>query len=161
MPIVRIQTACFSVEEELKFLCAEQKEKLSLIGATVVFIGHVREFSDHRKIQSMTLEHYPPMTEKSIMDIVYQATTRWEIIDALVIHRVGMLLPQDPIVMVAVVGGHRGTAFAACEYIMDYLKTQAPFWKKEHTPDGSRWVEAKEQDNEAVARWEAQEKTKY
>ena len=101
----------------------------------------------------MTLEHYPGMTEKALTDIVDQARRRWSIYDAVVIHRVGELAPTDQIVLVAVSSAHRGDAFAACEFIMDYLKTQAPFWKKELTPDGERWVDARASDDEAAARW--------
>ena len=101
----------------------------------------------------MTLEHYPGMTEKALQGIVDAAKGRWEVLDCTVIHRVGRLEPTDQIVFVAVASGHRGDAFAACEFIMDYLKTQAPFWKKEETPDGARWVEAKESDDAAAGRW--------
>jgi molybdopterin synthase catalytic subunit len=103
----------------------------------------------------MVLEHYPGMTEKALEDIVNQAKDRWDVIDILVIHRVGPLKPTDQIVLVAVASGHRGDAFAACEFIMDYLKTRAPFWKKEQTPSGTRWVEARESDDIAAARWQA------
>jgi molybdopterin synthase catalytic subunit len=104
-------------------------------------------------VSQLTLEHYPGMTEKSLIAIADQAKTRWNIIDVLIIHRVGTLQPCDQIVMVAVAGGHRGDAFAACEFIMDYLKTEAPFWKKELTQDGERWVEAKDSDDDAKQRW--------
>jgi molybdopterin synthase catalytic subunit len=101
----------------------------------------------------MTLEHYPGMTEKAIEAIVTEAGTRWDIIDVTVIHRVGELKPTDQIVLVVVASAHRGEAFAACEFVMDYLKTRAPFWKKEETPQGSRWVEARASDDEAAERW--------
>jgi molybdopterin synthase catalytic subunit len=102
----------------------------------------------------MTLEHYPGMTEKALGAIVEQARSRWRVIDMLVVHRIGELKPTDPIVLVIVTSAHRGDAFAACEFVMDYLKTDAPFWKKETTPDGERWVEARESDDSARERWE-------
>ena len=123
------------------------------IGAIASFIGLVRDVNDGDAVAGMTLEHYPGMTEKALAGIVEQAKARWDIIDALVIHRVGELKPLDQIVMVAVTGAHRGAAFAACEFIMDYLKTQAPFWKKEQTAQGARWVEARTSDDQAAARW--------
>jgi molybdopterin synthase catalytic subunit len=102
----------------------------------------------------MTLEHYPGMTEKALAALVDEACARWNLLEVTVIHRVGRLLPGDPIVLVAVASSHRGEAFAACEYLMDYLKTRAPFWKKEETPTGERWVEARASDDQAAARWE-------
>ncbi len=116
------------------------------VGAVASFVGLVREVP-------MTLEHYPGMTERAIGAIVEQARLRWKIMDAAVIHRYGALQPNDQIVLVAVASAHRGDAFAACEFIMDYLKTQAPFWKKEKTPEGERWVEAKVVDDQAAERW--------
>ena len=113
----------------------------------------VREFSDASTITGMTLEHYPGMTERALEDIVAQARSRFDIGDALVIHRVGSLAPGDQIVLVAVTSAHRGQAFDACEFIMDWLKTRAPFWKKERLPDGERWVEARASDDEAAQRW--------
>jgi molybdopterin synthase catalytic subunit len=104
-------------------------------------------------VSTLTLEHYPGMTEKALDGIIDQAKARWSVHDVLVIHRVGELKPTDQIVLVVVTGAHRGEAFAACEFIMDYLKTRAPFWKKEHTPDGERWVEARASDDEKAARW--------
>jgi molybdopterin synthase catalytic subunit len=118
----------------------------SRTGAVASFVGVVREVP-------MTLEHYPGMTENAIQKIVEEARTRWEIIDLAVIHRYGDLQPGDQIVLVAIASSHRADAFAACQFIMDYLKTQAPFWKKEHHPDGPRWVNALETDDEAAARW--------
>ena len=115
-------------------------------GAVASFVGIVREVA-------MTLEHYPGMTENAINKIVEEARTRWQILDLVVIHRYGELQPGDQIVLVAVAASHRGDAFAACQFIMDYLKTQAPFWKKEHHPDGARWVNALESDDEAAERW--------
>jgi molybdopterin synthase catalytic subunit len=123
------------------------------IGAIASFIGLVRDVNDGDRVSEMTLEHYPGMTERALEQIVAQARQRWRIHDALVVHRVGRLRPLDQIVLVAVAGAHRGEAFAACEFIMDYLKTQAPFWKKERTPDGARWVEARESDGRAAERW--------
>ena len=116
------------------------------IGAVAAFVGVVREVP-------MTLEHYPGMTEREIARIVEEARGRWQVMDATVIHRYGELKVADPIVLVAVASAHRGDAFAACEFIMDYLKTRAPFWKKEHRPEGARWVEARSSDDEAAQRW--------
>jgi molybdopterin synthase catalytic subunit len=115
-------------------------------GAVASFVGLVREVP-------MTLEHYPGMTEKAIGKIVEEARSQWEILDLAVIHRYGDLQPGDQIVLVAVASSHRGDAFAACQFIMDYLKTQAPFWKKEHRPEGARWVNALDADDEAAGRW--------
>ena len=123
------------------------------IGAIASFIGLVRDMNDGDAITGMTLEHYPGMTEKALAGTVDEARRRWNIIDALVIHRVGELKPLDQIVLVVVTGAHRGAAFDACEFIMDYLKTQAPFWKKEQTAQGVRWVEARESDDQAAGRW--------
>jgi len=117
-------------------------------GAVASFVGVVREVP-------MTLEHYPGMTENAIKKIVEEARTRWQILDYAVIHRYGELQPGDQIVLVAIASSHRADAFAACQFIMDYLKTQAPFWKKEHHPEGARWVNALEADDEAAARWKS------
>jgi molybdopterin synthase catalytic subunit len=125
------------------------------IGAVASFIGVARDVNDGERVAAMTLEHYPGMTERALEDIVAQAKRRWDVIDILVIHRVGELKPLDQIVLVAVTGAHRGEAFAACEFVMDYLKTEAPFWKKETTRDGTRWVEARESDDAARERWSA------
>ena len=122
-------------------------------GAVASFIGQVRDLNDGSNVSSMTLEHYPGMTEKALETIVEQAKQRWDIFDALVIHRVGTLQPTEQIVLVVVSGAHRGEAFAACEFIMDYLKTEAPFWKKEQTAEGERWVESRNSDDQARARW--------
>jgi molybdopterin synthase catalytic subunit len=119
-----------------------------LVGAVASFVGQVRDVS-------MILEHYPGMTEKALEKIVEEACARWKIIDCTVIHRYGELKPTEQIVLVAVASAHRGEAFAACEFIMDYLKTRAPFWKKEQTAEGPRWVEAKSSDDEAAGRWQA------
>ena len=124
------------------------------IGALVSFVGQVRDINDGDTISALTLEHYPEMTEKALAAIENEAKLRWDIIDSLIIHRVGTLKPLDQIVLVAISSAHRGEAFKACEFIMDYLKTSAPFWKKEVTNDGERWVEAKLADDEAKERWE-------
>jgi molybdopterin synthase catalytic subunit len=124
------------------------------IGAIATFIGLVRDVNDGAGVSTMTLEHYPAMTHKALSDIVDEASSRWDVIDATVIHRVGKLSPTDQIVLVVVASGHRGHAFSACEFIMDYLKTEAPFWKKESTPFGDRWVEARESDDLALAKWQ-------
>ena len=123
------------------------------VGAVASFIGVVRDVNDGTGVATMTLEHYPGMTEKALEGIVDEAAGRWEVLDCTVIHRVGRLEPTDQIVFVAVASGHRGAAFAACQFIMDYLKTQAPFWKKEQTQEGARWVEAKDSDDAAAGRW--------
>lgn len=124
------------------------------IGAVAAFIGQVRDINDGSSVGTLTLEHYPGMTEKAIAGIVDKARKRWNFHDALVIHRIGTLEPLDQIVLVAVAGRHRGECFAACEFIMDYLKTEAPFWKKEQTPQGERWVDARISDDAARQRWE-------
>ena len=146
---VRIQTEDFDVQQELAQLRAGDGR----VGAVCLFLGTVRERNDGSAVASMELEHYPGMTEKSIQDLMAQARERFDIYAARVIHRVGLLQPQDQIVMVAVTSAHRGMSFQACEFLMDYLKTQAPFWKKESTPEGPRWVDARVSDDEALARW--------
>lgn len=123
------------------------------VGAVAAFVGQVRDLNEGSEVSGMTLEHYPGMTEKALEGIVERAKGRWDIFDALVIHRIGALKPLDQIVLVVVTGAHRGEAFAACEYIMDYLKTEAPFWKKEQTGTGDRWVEARASDDDAKQRW--------
>jgi molybdopterin synthase catalytic subunit len=147
--MVRVQTADFDVAQEINALRAHDPR----VGAVVTFIGTVRDVNDDAQVLQMTLEHYPGMTEKALDAIVVQARQRFDIYDALVIHRVGELRPTDQIVLVAVTGAHRGAAFDACRFIIDYLKTEAPFWKKEQTPEGTRWVDARATDDEAVARW--------
>ena len=148
---VRVQEADFDVGVELAALRAGDAR----VGALASFLGLVRDLNDGAAVSEMTLEHYPGMTEKALEAIVTEARGRWDIYDALIIHRVGPLRPCDQIVLVAVTSAHRGEAFAACEFIMDYLKTRAPFWKKEDTPGGGRWVDARETDDTAAARWEA------
>jgi molybdopterin synthase catalytic subunit len=123
------------------------------VGAVASFLGLVRDINNGQGVSAMTLEHYPGMTEKALAQIVENARARWEVLDVCVIHRVGPLHPSDPIVLVAVASGHRGDAFAACEFIMDFLKTRAPFWKKEATLEGEKWVDARESDEQAAARW--------
>ena len=147
---VRVQTEDFDVSRELARLRGDNRA----VGAIAAFIGTVRDVNDGTRVASMALEHYPGMTEKALAAIVDEAKTRWNFIDALVIHRVGALAPSDQIVLVGVTGAHRGEVFAACEFIVDYLKTRAPFWKKEETPSGARWVEARATDDEAAARWQ-------
>jgi len=147
---VRIQTADFDAGAEIAALRGSDPK----VGAVASFIGVCRDANDGDAVSTMTLEHYPGMTEKALEKIVAEAQTRWKVMDVLVVHRVGELKPTDQIVLVVVTGAHRGEAFAACEFIMDYLKTRAPFWKKEQTPAGSRWVEARSSDGEAAQRWE-------
>jgi molybdopterin synthase catalytic subunit len=146
---IRVQTQDFDLGAEVAALRAND----SRIGAVACFVGTVRDINDGANVSEMELEHYPGMTEKALEDIVVQAKSRWDIYDALVIHRVGPLKPLDQIVLVAVTSAHRGESFAACEFIMDYLKTQAPFWKKEQTPEGARWVDARVSDDKALEKW--------
>lgn len=145
---VRIQEHDFDVSSELAALRAGDKR----VGAVATFVGVVRDLNDAAQVSTLTLEHYPGMTEKALAQIVEDAKQRWDIYDALVVHRVGPLSPSDQIVLVAVTSAHRGESFAACQFIMDYLKTRAPFWK-EKTPEGERWVEARASDEDAAARW--------
>lgn len=146
---VRVQQQDFDAGAELARLRAGSRR----IGAIASFIGTVRDLNEGEGVAAMTLEHYPGMTERALEDICAQARARWDIIDLAVIHRHGELAPGDQIVFVAVACAHRSEAFAACEFVMDYLKTCAPFWKKERTPHGERWVEAREADDQAAARW--------
>ena len=146
---VRVQAGDFDVGEEIARLRAADRS----VGAIASFIGTVRDVNDAATITGLTLEHYPGMTEAALDDIVEEARRRFDIHDALVIHRVGALAPGDQIVLVAVTSAHRGMAFDACEFLMDLLKTRAPFWKKERMPDGERWVEARASDDEAAERW--------
>jgi molybdopterin synthase catalytic subunit len=147
---VRIQTEDFDAGAEIAALRRGNPK----VGAVASFIGVCRNANDGSAVARMILEHYPGMTEKAIEKIIAEAKERWGVTDALVIHRVGELKPADQIVLVVVTAAHRGEAFAACEFIMDYLKTRAPFWKKEETPKGARWVEARVSDDEAARRWE-------
>jgi molybdopterin synthase catalytic subunit len=146
---VVIQTEDFDLGTEVNALRAQDGR----IGAVCSFVGTVRDRSDQQSVSSMELEHYPGMTEKSIESMIDAAHARFDIFGVRVIHRVGLLLPLDQIVMVAVVSAHRGESFAACEFLMDYLKTQAPFWKKEQTPEGAKWVDARVTDDQALMRW--------
>jgi molybdopterin synthase catalytic subunit len=146
---IRVQAEDFDVAHEISQLRAGNAK----VGAVAAFIGIVRDLNDAAEVSTLTLEHYPGMTEKALADIVAEATQRWDICEASIVHRVGKLEPTDQIVLVAVSSAHRGDAFAACEFIMDYLKTKAPFWKKEATPTGERWVEARASDDDAAARW--------
>ena len=147
---VRIQTEDFDLSVELKKLRAGDVR----VGAVAAFVGTVRDRNDGSEVAAMTLEHYPGMTEKSLEEIIEKAKARWDIYDVLIIHRVGPLQIEDQIVLTAVTSAHRGEAFAACEYVMDYLKTLAPFWKKEETPEGARWVDARLSDDEALKKWQ-------
>ena len=146
---VTIQTADFDLGAEVAALRAGDPA----VGAVASFIGTVRDRNDGLGVSAMELEHYPGMTERAIEAMIDAAIQRFEIRAARVIHRVGALQPLDQIMMVAVTSAHRGQAFQACEFLMDYLKTQAPFWKKEQTPDGARWVDARSSDDAALARW--------
>jgi len=146
---IRIQEKDFDIGAEIAVL----RNGDPRVGAVVTFLGTVRDMNDGSQVKGMTLEHYPGMTEKALQEILDQAATRWDLYKTLVIHRVGPLLPEDQIVLVVITSAHRGEAFAACEFIMDYLKTAAPFWKKEDTPEGARWVDARVKDDAAMARW--------
>lgn len=146
---VSIQTEDFDLSTEV----AKLRELDKRVGAVCSFIGTVRDRNDGLSVSTLELEHYPGMTEKSIEAMIDEAFRRFDLFGARVIHRVGLLQPLDQIVMVAVTSAHRGESFQACEFLMDYLKTQAPFWKKEQTPDGARWVDARVSDDTALARW--------
>jgi len=146
---ISVQAAAFDMAAEVAALYQANPK----VGAVASFLGLVRDINEGQGVSAMTLEHYPGMTEKALAQIVEDARARWEVLDACVIHRIGPLYPTDPIVLVAVASGHRGDAFAACEFIMDFLKTRAPFWKKEATSAGEKWVDARESDEHAAARW--------
>ncbi|MFZ3140923.1 molybdenum cofactor biosynthesis protein MoaE [Polaromonas sp.] len=146
---VSIQTGDFNLADEVDALRKSDKR----VGAICTFTGTVRDRNDGLSVSSMELEHYPGMTEKAIEAMIDEAVARFDIFAARVIHRVGLLQPLDQVVMVAVTSAHRGESFRACEFLMDYLKTQAPFWKKEETPDGARWVDARVSDDVALAKW--------
>jgi len=147
---VRVQREDFDAGAEIARLRAADPR----VGAVASFVGVARDRNDGAAVATLTLEHYPGMTERALEEICAQARRRWDIIDLLVIHRIGELKPTDQIVFVAVTGAHRGEAFAACEFVMDYLKTEAPFWKKETTPEGARWVDARASDDAAHSRWQ-------
>ncbi|HTH95042.1 MAG TPA: molybdopterin synthase catalytic subunit MoaE [Rhodocyclaceae bacterium] len=149
---VSVQEQDFDLSTEVRTLTAGSHA----VGAVASFVGLVRDNNDGTGVADMTLEHYPGMTEKSLNDIVVKAGERWELLGIRVIHRVGVLKPGEQIVLVVVSSPHRGNAFAACEFIMDYLKTQAPFWKKESTAAGSRWVDARDSDDSALEKWQDQ-----
>lgn len=146
--MIQIQTADFDLATEYEALSQSHST-----GAVVTFVGKVRDFNQGDNVSGLSLEHYPGMTEKSLQKILDEANTRWSIQAVKVIHRIGDLALGDQIVLVGVASMHRGDAFQACEFIMDYLKTQAPFWKKEMTEEGSHWVDARETDNTAADRW--------
>lgn len=146
---VQIQTQDFDLSHEVAQLRAGQPA----VGAVCSFIGTVRDRNEGDQVSSLELEHYPGMTEHSIQGMMAEAAERFDILGARVIHRVGLMQPLDQIVLVAVTSAHRGESFQACEFLMDYLKTQAPFWKKEATPGGHRWVDARVSDDKALARW--------
>jgi molybdopterin synthase catalytic subunit len=146
---VRLERDDFDAGREIARLRAGNPR----IGAIASFIGVVRDWNEGDAVAELTLEHYPGMTEKALAKIVAEARDRWDVMDTLVIHRIGAMKPTDQIVLVVVTSAHRGEAFAACEFLMDYLKTRAPFWKKERTPEGERWVEARASDDAAAARW--------
>ena len=148
-PRVSVQTDDFDVSTEI----ARLREGDASVGAVAAFVGTVRDRNDGQGVSSMELEHYPGMTEKAIDAMIDEALFRFDIRGVRVIHRIGLLHPGDQIVLVAVTSAHRGHAFEACEFLMDYLKTQAPFWKKEHTPEGARWVDARVADDDAMRRW--------
>ena len=149
MSEISIQREDFQSGDEIARLRAAHKS----IGAIASFVGVVSDINDNAQVSTLTLEHYPGMTEKSIADIIAQAKQRWPLLAVRVIHRIGELQHCDQIVFVGVASRHRGEAFAACEFIMDFLKTQAPFWKKENTATGERWVDARASDDAALARW--------
>ena len=146
----RVQTQDFDAGAEINTMRLGNPN----VGAVAAFVGQVRDLNEGASVSAMTLEHYPGMTEKALQAIIAQAQSRWQLADALIVHRVGALQPLDQIVLVVVASAHRKDAFAACEFMMDYLKTEAPFWKKEQTPEGARWVEAKASDDEARHRWD-------
>lgn len=149
LPRVSVQAGDFDLQREIEALHGADAR----VGAVCSFVGTVRDRNDGSAVASMELEHYPGMTERAIEAMIDQAHARFDIVGARVVHRVGLLQPLDRIMMVAVVSAHRGESFKACEFLMDYLKTQAPFWKKEETPEGARWVDARVADDAALARW--------
>ncbi len=149
-PTIRVQSADFDLTHEHAAMRARHRH----VGAIASFVGVVRDVNDGSGVSTMTLEHYPGMTEKALAKIIDDAASRWQVIDATVIHRIGTLLPTDQIVLVMVASAHRRDAFEACAFIMDYLKTDAPFWKKETTAAGTRWVDARVADNDAKNKWQ-------
>lgn len=147
---VRVQTEDFDLSAEIKQL----RQGDARVGAVAAFVGTVRDQNEGAEVSKMTLEHYPGMTEKSLEEIITKAKARWDIYDVLIIHRIGPLDIEDQIVLVAVTSAHRGEAFASCEFVMDYLKTLAPFWKKEDTEHGAKWVDARLSDDQALKKWD-------
>lgn len=147
---IQIQKEDFDTGAEIAALSQNQPR----VGAVASFVGLVRDINEGDQVATLSLEHYPGMTEKAIAEIIKEAQQRWDIYDVTVIHRIGEMKPTEQIVLVAVSTSHRGESFAACEFIMDYLKTRAPFWKKELTPEGARWVDARSSDDQAAKRWE-------
>ena len=148
--MIKVQSEAFDVGAEYQALKARRRD----IGGFALFVGSVRDDSGGEKVSAMTLEHYPGMTESALADIETQAKARWDLVDVLIIHRFGRLVPGDDIVLVITASAHRADAFAACEFLMDYLKTSAPFWKLEEDGETTRWVEAKASDDAALSRWE-------
>jgi molybdopterin synthase catalytic subunit len=149
MPSVRVQAEPFDPAAESDALRAGNPQ----VGAVVTFLGLMRDLNGGERVEAMTLEHYPGMTEKALEAIVAEAAGRWDVVGIRVVHRVGELRPEEPIVLVAVASRHRGEAFRACEFVIDYLKTRAPFWKKERLASGERWVAARASDDAAERRW--------
>ena len=149
MAIVRVQREDFDVGRELESLTGGRTD----VGAVASFTGHVRAEAGSEEVLGLELEHYPGMTERALEEICREAHVRWQLIETLVIHRVGPLRAGDRIVLVGVASAHRGEAFAACEFIMDFLKTRAPFWKRERTTSGEHWVESRSSDDQAAERW--------
>lgn len=147
---IRVQVEAFQPGAELEAMHAANAG----IGAVVSFVGYMRDFNDGADVSAMTLEHYPGMTEKALLGIVEQARSRWPLHSVAIVHRVGHLQPGEPIVFVGTASSHRQAAFDACNFIMDYLKTRAPFWKREDTADGARWVDGRDSDQAAAKRWE-------
>ncbi|WP_026068608.1 molybdopterin synthase catalytic subunit MoaE [Halomonas smyrnensis] len=150
MSRVRVQQQAFDAGEEQRRLIEARTD----IGAVVGFTGLVRDFNERPEVQALSLEHYPGMTEAALEAIVDEAESRWPLQGVRVIHRIGRLAPGDPIVLVVVASAHRRAAFEACDFIMDYLKTRAPFWKKEHTASGDYWVAERQTDHRDAERWE-------
>jgi len=146
---IQVQQQPFQIAAEQEALWRGKPQ----VGALVTFVGLMRDINADREVSAMTLEHYPGMTEKALEAIAAEAAARWDLLGLRIVHRVGLLTPQEPIVFVGVVSRHRTEAFRACEFLIDYLKTRAPFWKKETTPDGERWVEARATDEAAAGRW--------
>ncbi len=146
---IRVQAAAFDPGVEVNAM----HDANVGVGAVVSFVGYVRDFNDGRDVSGMFLEHYPGMTEKALGKIVDEAQQRWPLLKVEVLHRVGALEPGEPIVFVGVASAHRQAAFETCDFVMDYLKTRAPFWKKENTSEGPRWVEGRESDHQAADRW--------